>query len=153
MKLAALAAAALLTATACSSSSSSQLTAEQVTRKLAEKIPSISLTKTYTAEDDPNHQLGRPNGYTSKTAFADARIPPDQRPQDNTEIENGGSIEVFSSSADAQTRKDYIQKVTQPLGGLLTEYDYVKGAVLVRVSKLLTPDQAKEYETALDGIG
>lgn len=35
---------------------------------------------------------------------------------------------------------------------ILAEYDYVAGGVLVRVSKQLTPTQAKEYETALAAI-
>lgn len=30
----------------------------------------------------------------------------------------------------------------------LTEYDYVAGTSLIRVSALLTPDQAKQYEAA-----
>ena len=153
MKLAALAAAVLLTATACSSSSSSSLTAEQVTQKLAEKIPTVSLTKTYNAQDDPNHLLGRPNGYLTKTAFADSRIPADQLPEDKTQTEHGGGVEVFPDAAGAKARMDRIQEIAKSLGGMINEYDYVKGGVLVRVSKLLTPDQAKEYETALSAIG
>jgi hypothetical protein len=35
---------------------------------------------------------------------------------------------------------------------LFAEYDYANGPILVRVSKLLTPDQAKEYEAATKTI-
>lgn len=155
MKAIALAAAILLAATtACSSSgSSSALTAEQVTQKLTEKIPSVSLTKTYTAEDDPNKLLGRPNQYTSKTAFADSRVPQEGLPDDKTQTEHGGGVEVFPDEAGATARRDRIQEIAKGMGGLISEYGYVKGGVLVRVSGKLTPEQAKEYETALDAIG
>ncbi|EOD63155.1 hypothetical protein [Amycolatopsis vancoresmycina] len=155
-------AAALLAATAasfllvsCSSADSSTpaaapapaASADQVVAKLAGKIPTVKLVKTYTAEDDPNHLLGRPNGYTSKAAFADSRIPVDQldgTAPDSTD--RGGSVEVFADEAGAKARMDLVQAATK---GLDPEYDYVAGPVLVRVSHLLTPDQAKEYESAV----
>ena len=34
-------------------------------QQLAAKVPSAKLGITYTAENDPNHLLGRPNGYAS----------------------------------------------------------------------------------------
>lgn len=155
MKLAVLATAILLAAAGCSSSSGSSggLDAEQVTKKLSEKIPSVSLTKTYTAEDDPNKLLGRPGQYTSKAAFADSRVPKEGLPADNTQTEHGGGVEVFADEAGAKARREMIEKLSQGLGGLIAEYGYVKGGVLVRVSGKLTPDQAKEYETALATIG
>ena len=140
----------------CSSSSSepasaaaAAASADQVIGTLAKKIPTVSLVKTYTAEDDPNHLLGRPNGYTSKAAFADSRVPADQlegTPADDTD--RGGSVEVFADEAGAKGRADYIQAIAKSLPAA-AEYDYVAGKVLVRVSHLLTPDQAKEYEAAV----
>lgn len=153
MKVIAFVAAILLAATACSGGSSGALTADQVTQKLAEKIKSVSLTKTFTAEDDPNKLLGRPGSYTSKTSFADSRVPKDGLPADNTHTEHGGGVEVFADEAGATARRDQIQTIAKSMGGLIAEYDYVKGGVLVRVSGKLTPDQAKEYETALGAIG
>jgi hypothetical protein len=81
-------------------------TADDVTTLLQQKIAAVKPIKVSTAADDPNHLLGRPHGYTSKTAFADSRVPAD-------------------------------------------EVEYLAGPVLVRVSRLLTPDQAKEYEAAV----
>lgn len=155
------AATALLTATAagcllasCSSADSSTSapaparTADQVVSTLTGKIPTVKLVKAYTAEDDPNHLLGRPNGYTSKAAFADSRVPADQLQGDDADdTDRGGSVEVFPDEAGAKTRMDYIQTVTKGLPGA-AEYDYVVGAVLVRVSHLLTPDQAAGYQAA-----
>ncbi|MEV6621747.1 hypothetical protein AB0M83_23725 [Amycolatopsis sp. NPDC051106] len=52
--------------------SSLGLLLDDVTRTLAGKIATVKPFKSYTAEDDPNHLLGRPNGYTPKTAFTDS---------------------------------------------------------------------------------
>ena len=49
-------------------------TAEEVFNRIAAQVPTASLVKVYTEDDDPNRLLGRPNGYTSKIAFADSRI-------------------------------------------------------------------------------
>jgi hypothetical protein len=146
--------------TGCSGQSSSGTTADppktadSITKALGAKVSTMRFTKTFNADDDPNHLLGRPNGYLSKTAFADTRVPADQVPEGETATERGGGVEVFADEAAAQARADDIQAKLKNLGGLLAqEYDYTKGPVLVRVSGLLTPEQAKEYETALATIG
>jgi len=128
-------------------------TAEEITTALAEKVTTAQLTKVFTAEDDPNKQLGRPNSYTGKTAFTDTRIPVEGEVSFTKENDTlrGGGVEVFADQAAADARKDYIQSFgkTTPM---LAEYDYVVGGVLLRVSKILTPDQAAEYETAFKAI-
>jgi hypothetical protein len=128
-------------------------TAEEVTKALATKISSVKLTKVFTAEDDPNKQLGRPNGYTSKTAFTDIRIPVEGEVAITKENDTlrGGGVEVFADAAGAKARMDYIQSFGKATP-MLAEYDYVVGGVLLRVSKQLTPDQAKEYEKALSEV-
>ncbi|MFE6844995.1 hypothetical protein [Streptomyces sp. NPDC057686] len=111
-------------------------------------VPSAKLGTTITAENDPNHMLGRPNGYTSKITFTDTRIPTEQtegRKADDLEL--GGSIEVFPTAAEAKARADYIQAAGKTMPAL-AEYDYLHGATLVRVSRLLTPAQAADYEKA-----
>lgn len=125
-------------------------TADDVTKALGGKIATVKPVKTYTAEDDPNHLLGRPNGYSSKTAFADSRVKADDVGGFRADaVERGGSVEVFADEAGAKARMDAIQSITKGLDA--GEYDYVKGGVLVRVSRFLTPDQAKEYQAALGG--
>jgi hypothetical protein len=152
---------ALLVLTACgsggesgsSSSSATSLTAEQVTSKLIEKIPSVTLVKAYTSADDPNHQLGRPNGYTSKTAFADSRVEqPDTEFVDADALSRGGSVEVYPDEAGAKARKDYIVNIGKNLP-LAVEYDYVQGGVLIRVAQEMTPEQAAEYEAVAKTLG
>lgn len=128
-------------------------TAEEVTNALAQKVSSLKLTKVFTAEDDPNKLLGRPNGYTSKTAFTDTRVAVEGQVAITKENDTlrGGGVEVFADAAAAKARMDYIQSFGKQTP-ILAEYDYVAGGVLVRVSKELTPTQAKEYETALAAI-
>jgi hypothetical protein len=110
--------------------------------------------KTYTEDDDPNHLLGRPNGYNSKMAFRDARL--DHKSLnaagvDKDAIDRGGSVEVYPDHAGAQARADYIQGMLKG-GGLGSEYDYVRGSVIVRVTGDLSPSKARENETALNKI-
>ena len=66
---------------------------------------------------DPNRLLGRPNGYTSKIAFADSRI--SKTDTDGTQknaIERGGSIEVFPDAELAMGRAEYIQASLRTAG-------------------------------------
>lgn len=157
---------ALLTAgvalTACSSNADSKAaepkdgapaadTARDATADYAiihSAVADTTLTATVTAANDGNHLLGRPHQYTSAIKFADDRVKAaDVDGLDKDDVTRGGGIEVFANHDDAQTRADYIQTVTKGLPAL-SEYDYVSGSVVVRVSHLLTPDQAAEYKAA-----
>ncbi len=83
----------------------------------------------YTASTDPNHLLGRQNGYTSKINWG---------PDGNT-----GTIEVFPDQADAIARQDYIKGFTCPFGfGYLT----MQGTADLRLGCDLTPAQAAPIE-------
>jgi hypothetical protein len=102
--------------------------------------------------NDANDLIGRPGQYVSKVAFADSRlgVPIDPAEPGN---EGGGSIEVFADDADARVRSDYIQEALQSLGPIAgTEYHYLAGPILVRVTGELPPSVAAEYETAVAGL-
>lgn len=137
-----------------SKASSKTLTAAQVADALRNAGVPLTVTKAYTAADDPNHLLGRPGGYASKVAFSDARVSAadvDFRAPDA--LERGGSVEVFPAPGEATARMKGVQAVLQGASGVLgSEYDYVSGPVLVRVSGLLTPDQAQVYQRALAAV-
>ncbi len=123
--------------------------ADEVFTDLAEKIDSVKLVKSYTEDDDPNKLLGRPNGYTSKIAFSDSRISKkDVEYADSDAIERGGSVEVYPDADGAKQRADYLQAIGKS-SGLVNEYDYLNGPVLVRVTGNLPPSKAKDYEAAL----
>jgi hypothetical protein len=130
-----------------------KVTAEQVVTQITQHVPTAKPGLVVTAENDPNHLLGRPGGYMSKVAFTDSRVPADQvvggTPGD---VEYGGSVEVFGTEKAAQQRKDYIQGFGTAMP-ILAEYDYVSGPALLRVSRVLTPAQAGEYQKALGESG
>lgn len=125
------------------------ITGADVMKKLAAAGLPVTLTVDYDETTDPNKQLGRPNGYIDKVAFTDSRIKPDDvLDSDEGSVELGGGVEVFASEREAQTRADYIKTVTAGTPAL-TEYGYVKGGVLLRLSHQLPPVQAAEYEAVL----
>lgn len=152
--LTALAAAVVLALTGCSSATTGQAPkapadAAAVTTALAAQGLPLKLAKTYTENDDPNQLLGRPGGYTSKTAFTDSRLAPGAAVADDP-IERGGSVEVFPDAASAMARGRSVATLVQAMSGLgAAEYDYVSGTVLLRVSGALPPTQAKDYSAAL----
>lgn len=120
-----------------------------VARLKAAGLP-VGAVIVYTAASDPNHLLGRPGGYLSKAGFADTRIKPADAKDDTPgAVDLGGDIEVFSDHAGAQARADYIRKAMAAMPMLGTQYEYVSGPVLLRLSQVLTPDQAAAYKKAL----
>lgn len=138
--------------TACGGSSESPSTARDASGVVgalkAAGIP-IGDFVAYDAKTDPNELLGRPNAYTSKVNFLDASLA-----RENTtafDTQDGGAVEVFANAADAKRRAEYIEGIFEALP-TLTEYLYVEGPVLVRVSKRLTLDEAAAYEDALKAI-
>jgi hypothetical protein len=121
--------------------------AAAVVRAFEAAIPTAHLGTVFTEATDPNHKLGRPGGYSSKATWTDTRIPPDVA--EDGQVERGGTVEVFGSAANAKARSDYVQAGLKAAGFLGSEYHYLRGGVLVRVSGQLTPDQAAEYDRAL----
>jgi hypothetical protein len=128
------------------------LTAERVVAGLTKAIPTAKLSVVFTAESDPNHMLGRPNGYLSKAAFTDSRVdlthPSVYVDTTKGAVDLGGSVEVFLSEQGAQARAKYIKDLSAAKP-VLTAYEYVAGPVLLRLGKSLTPAQAAEYQKAL----
>jgi hypothetical protein len=69
------------------------------------------------------------------------------KPSDATDaskgsVDLGGGVEVYPSHAGALARMAYIQNIGKSIPAL-SEYDYVNGSALLRVSSVLRPTQAK----------
>lgn len=111
------------------------------------KAAGLDITRliVYTAATDPNHLLGRQNGYTSKMAWQDPRAAKADAGDTRGSIGLGGGIEVYPSAAGAQARRAYLAGFTPPLGD---GYDYVSGTAVLRLSQYLTPAQAHAYQKA-----
>jgi hypothetical protein len=102
----------------------------------------------YTPTTDPNHEMGRQGGYTSKVAWVDPRAVKagaGNPSSDRGGIEFGGGIEVFATVAGAQGRLEYLKSFQPPLGD---GYDYLVGDAVLRLSNYLTPAQAHAYRAA-----
>lgn len=123
--------------------------AAQVVGQITARVLTAKPGPVVTAENDPNHLLGRPGQYTSAALFTDDRVQADQRNPDPTSLDNGGKVEAFATADDAQKRRDYVEQIAKATP-LAVEYDYVAGAALVRVSKAVTPAQAVQYQAALN---
>jgi hypothetical protein len=103
----------------------------------------------YTATTDPNHQLGRQGGYTSKVAWVDPRAikaGAGNPASDRGGIEFGGGIEAFPTTTSARARYELLRGFQPPFGD---GYDYLSGTVVLRLSQYLTPAQARAYRAAL----
>lgn len=136
-------------ASSASDSKPATLDAEQAVKALADAISNTQAATVYTAATDPNKLLGRPGGYTSKADFTDNRA----KPKLDDEVQNGGSVEVFEDLAAAEDRAKFIADTLKAAKIFGTEYHYINGGILLRVSGALTPDQAAEYEAALKTLG
>lgn len=99
----------------------------------------------FTAEDDPNKLLGRPNQYTGKASWNDKRVEP------LTPDDRSMTVEVFASTDDIENRRKYVESVTKSISPLAV-YQYVHKNALLRLSHKLTPTQAAEYEKVLKSL-
>lgn len=124
--------------------------ATEVVQRLEDQGLPIGGVETYNAENDPNELLGRPGQYTSKANFKDARLEPEPF-SEGFDIRNGGSVEVFETEEEAKRREEYLRTISETVS-MFAEYSYRDDRVLLRLSRRLTPEQAEEYETALQEV-
>ncbi len=116
-----------------------------VAQKIKAAVPTVTGITEITQANDANKLLGRPGQYTSGAWLTDTAGKPAA-----TGVDGGAVVEVFATADDASTRSAYIQGQLKKLGPAYgTEYDYLNGPVLVRVSGKLTPDAAALYEAAI----
>lgn len=145
--------ASLMIMAGCATDVSPPPAAENVATLMAASVEGATRTVTFTVETDPNKMLGRPNGYVSKASFSDPRISPTDVPDSRDgSVEAGGSVEVFETPEMATNRMRQIVAITAN-APMLSEYTYTSGRVVLRVSRLLTPTQAADYQRAFDSSG
>ncbi|QOD43159.1 hypothetical protein [Clavibacter zhangzhiyongii] len=108
-------------------------------------VPSAGDVVQITEDNDPNDVIGRPTGYVDAATLYDTRVTCDE-----LGAECGASVEIWGDPAAAQARMDYIQGILASTTALGTEYDYVRGDAIIRVTGVLKPSEASEYEAAID---
>ncbi|MEV7007538.1 hypothetical protein [Streptosporangium sp. NPDC051022] len=137
---------------ACGSEPTTSLDAAGVVQTLAKQGMPVTLTVTFDQSSDPEKLLGRANGYSSKASFTDQRVDTSKvSGAKQGDVNLGGTVEVFGSAGEAEVRAAQLKELSKKPPAL-GEYNYVKGPVVVRVSKELMPGEALEYEGALGKI-
>lgn len=127
-------------------SPSTALDARAVLSRL--KAAGLPMTNTAVQDEntDPNDLLGRPGGYTSRASFD---VPGGNAEAERYLIDRGGVIEVFPSAAAARERSGYIQAIMKGTRVLGTEYHYLAGPVLLRITGSVKPSMAARFEAAV----
>jgi hypothetical protein len=122
------------------------LTAAEVVERLRDAGLPIGEVQVFDASTDPNERLGRPGQYTSKASFADTRI---GTAVDG--VDGGGDVEAFDDPDALSERAEYLAGFAdqQLIGGW---YQYTAGNAILRVPFELTPDQAAQYDAALQSL-
>lgn len=111
------------------------------------KVPNVVDISAVTEDNDPNGHLNKAGGYTAQVYFSSDLVDQGEVLGD-TVIEKGtdcgGSIEVYSTVEDANSRNDYLASYD---GGIFASGSHiVVGTVLVRTSDKLTASQQKTME-------
>ncbi|WP_156479385.1 hypothetical protein [Gordonia sp. QH-12] len=122
-------------------------TARSVAERVQTAVPEAMSLVDLTEDNDANNLLGRPNGYSQATVIVDKRAECDDSPG----VDCGAVVELWPSEEAANKRKDYIQSILTDSPMLGSEYDTVRGPMILRVSGDLKPSQAKVYEQAFVG--
>lgn len=152
-KLVTLAVAATLLLGACGGGSSnggssdggsSSADATKVAESIKTSVESVGKVVTVTEDNDPNNKIGRPNGYVSAAVIYDEALDCGE----DLGVDCGATVEVWSSADAAKERSEYIQGLQESSPMLGSEYNYLDGATLLRVSGDVKPSVAKEYEAA-----
>lgn len=137
----------------CSTSSTAtqKLTAEQICEKLKSSGLPVMHIVSYTSDNDQNKLLGRPNQYISKSDFIDSRYSSSydrlSKEKDFNQLKYNYecTVETFNTKEDMQTRYNYVNGFIKQ-GGMFAQYMYNTDTAILRLSKDLTPAQAKEYQ-------
>jgi hypothetical protein len=120
-------------------------TAGEYAHAIAKQVRSTKRVTVLTEKTDANNLLGRPNGYVSAAVITDAG---GDTSDSDPGVAYGATVEMFDSKPSAVRRSDYIQGILEDAPMLGTEYDYVRGKVLLRISGELPPSIAAEYKAA-----
>ena len=121
--------------------------ASALATQLKTHVPSVTKVATITENNDQNNLIGRPNGYVSAAVLYDSGTNCDVS---GLGVDCGATIEVWPTEQAATTRAAYIQGILSG-GGMGSEWDFVKGGALLRVTGTLKPSAAGLYGANFGG--
>lgn len=129
------------------------LSAVDEAEALKAAIPSVTKLVTITEKNDPNDLIGRPNGYVAAVVLHDSRgdcgTDFETDKVDETATDCGAKIEQWPDEAGAKRRSKHIQGIQKEMGSIAgSEWNYVKGGLLLRVGGNVPPSANEEYKAA-----
>jgi hypothetical protein len=125
------------------------LTAQSEAERVMSAVPDVVRLFTITEDNDANNIIGRVNGYVAATVLIDSRIT-EGCDVAKPGIACGAGIEQWPDEAATQQRANYIKTLLSSAPILGTEYQTVKGNLLLRVSGKLKPSAAEAYQVAFE---
>ncbi len=125
------------------SSEGADPTAQSAAEVLKSEIPEITELVTINEDNDSNNLIGRPNGYVAATVVYDSRVSCEA---EDLGVDCGATIEEWPSRRAAQERSEYIQSLLSGSSMLGSEWNTVRGHLLLRVSGSMKPSDADRYE-------
>lgn len=126
------------TPTTPTSSSSELASAHSIAQRVIDLVGSGKVVE-LTEDNDPNNLIGRPGGYNEGASIQWLKT------CDEIDVQKcGGAVEIWPTEEAAMKRATYIQTILRDMSMLGTEYDYVKGRALLRISGDVKPSQAKQ---------
>jgi hypothetical protein len=106
------------------------------------RFPTVTTTKVYTEETDPNNVMGKPGKYVAGAAFLDSRA---GVTGEEWGADGGGGIEVYKTEEDAEKRVAYFNELVASGSPLVSPGAYKQvGVVVVRASDALAKSQQDE---------
>lgn len=124
-----------------------QMSAQAAAERVKAALPGGVTLAALTVENDANHLLGRPKGYSAAIVVVDPRSD-GACDQAEPGVDCGATIEQWPNVMAAQRRADYIQTILDAAPMMGTEYDTVRGNLLLRVTGRLAPAVADQYRAA-----
>jgi hypothetical protein len=127
-------------------------TAQSAAETIKAAIPEVAEIIAITENNDANNMIGRSNGYVAATVIVDSRVGAraggldEGCSMDKPGIVCGAGVEQWPDAAATQTRATYLKTIMTSMPMLGTEYQTVKGNLLLRVSGKLKPSEAQAYQ-------
>jgi serine/threonine-protein kinase len=121
-------------------------TAQSAAESIRAAIPQVTELIEITEDNDPNHLIGRPNGYVAASVLVDSRLP--RCTSTNLGDDCGAIVEQWPDQAAAQRRDDYVQSILRTMPIVGQQWTTVKGNLLLRVTGQLKPSAAEVYKAA-----
>lgn len=123
-------------------------TARNAADSIRGAIPEVTDVVDLTEDNDTNNLIGRPNGYVAASVLVDSRL---ECSSVAPGVDCGATVEQWPDENAAGKRADYIQATRESAPVLGREWTTARGNLLLRISGLLKPSQAKAYEAAFTG--